>query len=125
MALICTGYNCPKSKECGRCINNLNLRYRTEVNNVQNLAGFGSFTLDSTGVHHHNNVLCGTNGNYAMFELARDLSDIILRKALELAVSDRNYLAEQIYLGAVDGGKLSVDYYIKQAERRLNDEETM
>lgn len=125
MALICTGYNCPKSKECGKCINNLNSRYHAEVNTVENLASFGSFTLDSTGVHYHNGVLCGTNGNYAMFELARDSSDIILRKALELAVSDRNYLAEQIYLGAVDGGKLSVDYYMKQAERRLNDEETM
>lgn len=123
MALICTGYNCPKSKECGKCINNLNLRYHTEVNTVENLASFGSFTFDGTGVHYHNSVLCGINGNYAMFELARDSSDIILRKALELAVSNRNYLAEQIYLGAVDGGKLSVDYYIKQAERRLNDEE--
>ena len=123
MALICTGYNCPKSKECGKCINNLNSRYHTEVNTVENLANFSSFTFDGTGVHYHNSVLCGINGNYAMFELARDSSDIILRKALELAVSDRNYLAEQIYLGTVDGGKLSVDYYMKQAERRLNNEE--
>ena len=122
MALICTGYNCPKNKECGRCINNLNSKYHTEVNTVENLASFGSFTLDSTGVNYCDGFCCGTNGNYAMVELARDSSDIILRKALELAVSDRNYLAEQIYLGAVDDGKLSVDYYIKQAERKLNDE---
>ena len=83
---------------------------------------YGDFDLKK-GVHYCDSVLCGINGNYAMFELARDSSDIILRKALELAVSDRNYLAEQIYLGAVNGGKLSVDYYIKQAERRLSDEE--
>ena len=101
MALICTGYNCPKSKECGKCINNLNSKYRTEVNTVENLAGFGSFTLDSTGVHCHNNVLCGTNGNYAMFELARDSYDI------------------------VDNGKLSANYYRKQAERRLYSDENM
>lgn len=98
MALICTGYNCPKSKECGKCINNLNSRYHAEVNTVENLASFGSFTFDGTGVHYHNNVLCGTNGNYAMFELVRDSSDI------------------------VDDGRLSVDYYMKQAERRLNSE---
>lgn len=123
MALICTGYNCPKSKECGKCINNLNSRYHTEVNTIENLASFGSGSISSEGIKE--NYWCGPHGNYAMFELARDSSDIILRKALELAVSDRNYLAEQIYLGVVDGGKLSVDYYIKQAERRLNDEETM
>lgn len=123
MALICTGYNCQKSNECDKCINNLNSRYKTEVNTVENLASFGSGLISSEGIKE--NYWCGHHGNYAMFELARDSSDIILRKALELAVSDRNYLAEQIYLGAVDSGKLSVDYYIKQAERRLNDEETM
>lgn len=63
--------------------------------------------------------------NGMLIELpCKDSFDITLRKALELAVSDRNYLAEQIYLGTTDGGKLSVDYYIKQAERRLNDEKT-
>lgn len=120
MALICTGYNCPKNKKCGRCINNLNSRYCAEVNTVENLASFGSGSFSSEGIKE--NYWCGPHGNYAMFELARNSSEIILRKALELAVSDRNYLAEQIYLGAVDGGKLSVDYYMKQAERRLNDE---
>ena len=89
MALICTGYNCPKSKECGKCIDNLNSRYHAEVNTVENLASFGTFTLDSIGVHYHNDALCGTNGNYAMFELAGDSSDI------------------------VDDGELSVDYYMK------------
>ena len=80
MALICTGYNCPKSKECGKCINNLNSRYRTEVNTVENLASFGSFTFDGTGVHYHNNVLCGTNGNYAMFEPTDDRQEANFEK---------------------------------------------
>lgn len=122
MSLVCSGYNCPKSKECGRCINNLSSKYYDEVNTIENLASFGSSLISSEGIKE--NYWCGPHGNYAMFELAKDSSDIILRKALELAVSDRNYLAEQIYLGTIDGGKLSVDYYIKQAERRLNDEKT-
>ena len=104
MALICTGYNCPKSKKCGRCVDNLSSKYYIDINTTKELGD--------------------PNGNCAWFELVDNWSEIKLRKALELAVNDRNYLAEQIYLGAVDSGKLSVDYYIEQAERRLNDEET-
>ena len=120
MSLVCSGYNCPKSKKCSRCIDNLSSKYYDEVNTIENLASFGSGSISSEGIKE--NYWCGPHGNYAMFELARDSSDIILRKVLQLAVSDRNYLAEQIYLGAVDDGKLSVDYYTKQAERRLNGE---
>ena len=139
MSLVCLGYNCPKSRECGRYLYNLNSKYRIEVNTIENLASCGSVSISSDGIKE--DWWCGPQGNYAMFEPLDSITDWhkvaelnakalmeeqykveILEKALLQAVRDRNYLEEQIYLSAVDGGKLSVDYYIEQAKRRLNDE---
>lgn len=121
MSLVCTGYNCPKSNTCGRCINHLSSEFYNEVNTVESLSSFGSCSISSEGIKE--NWWCGPNGGYKMFEPlytpATKTEIEILEKALQQAVSDRNYLAEQIYLGAVDCGKLSVDYYIEQAKRRI------
>lgn len=49
MAIICTGDNCPKSKKCGRCIDNLLSKYYVDINTTRKLGD--------------------PNGNCAWFEL--------------------------------------------------------
>lgn len=44
----------------------------------------------------------------------------VAEMALKNVVRDRNYLAAQIYLGAENDGALTVDYYLKRAEKELS-----
>lgn len=60
----------------------------------------------------------GLNLQFEKTEAAEYRAEVAER-AVENLVRDRNYLAAQIYLGVENDGALTVDYYMRQAEKQL------
>lgn len=72
--------------------------------------------------------ICGETAEALILEGIGDVKEAkrraeVTERAVENLVRARNYLAAQIYLGVENGDALTVDYYMRQAERQLAKEE--
>lgn len=67
--MLCFGDGCSKSKECGRCIQNLSEKYLNQKvgHTIENLSTFGSGSACSDG-SIRTEYMCGENGGYKQFE---------------------------------------------------------
>lgn len=86
--LVCTGYSCPRRNECGKCVDNLNSKYKNKFDTVINFAITGR--CSSTSFTHTDITRdCGPAGNYRMFEEKEIINEFKDKLGNLLCVGDK------------------------------------